>query len=178
MKFAPDIVEAALGRIPRNLPCLKIAGGIPSNFAYRWLIEAINAKTSMDIETAAFHCAMVLGPHRWEKPPRLSGVGSYARKMRNACMAISAHCEANHSLTSLATEARMSPFYFARVFSELVGEPPHRYLLRSRLRNAAGILHEGARVTEAAVKSGFADVNHFSKTFRRRYGVSPSHYSS
>jgi len=178
VKFAPDIIETALGRLPRNLPCLKIASGVPSNFAYHWLIEAINAATSMDVESAAFHCAVVLGPHRWERPPRLSGAGAYTRKMRTACMAISAHCEANHSLTSLAADARMSPFYFARVFSELVGEPPHRYLLRSRLRHAAGMLNEGAHVTEAAVKSGFADVNHFSKAFRRHYGIPPSRYSS
>jgi AraC-like DNA-binding protein len=177
VKFAPDIVETALGRMPRNLPCLKITSSVPSSFAYRWLIDAINASTSMDIESAAFHCAVVLGPHGWEKRPRLSGVGAYARKMRTACLSISAHCEANYSLTSLAAEARMSPFYFARVFSELVGEPPHRYLLRTRLQHAAGMLNEGAHVTEAAVKSGFADVNHFSKTFRRCYGTAPSRYS-
>src|ERR1041385_1529416 len=132
----------------------------------------------MEIESAAFHSAVVLGPHRWEKSPRLSGLGAYADRIRNACLAISAHCEENHSLTSLAADARMSSFYFARVFAGLVGEPPHRYLLRTRLRRAARMLHDGARVTEAAVKSGFSDVGHFSKTFQRRYGVSPSRYPS
>jgi len=178
VKFTPDIVETALGRVPRDLPCLKITSGVASNFAYRWLIDAIKASTSMDIESAAFHCAVVLGPHRWEKKPPLSGVGAHARKIRNACRSISAHFEENHSLTSLAAEARMSPFYFARVFSELVGEPPHRYVLRMRLRHAARMLNDGARVTEAAVKSGFSDVNHFSKTFQRRFGVPPSRYSA
>ena len=86
--------------------------------------------------------------------------------------------EENHSLTSLAAEAGMSPFYFARVFSELVGEPPHRYLLRFRLRRSAKLLRMGALVTEAAIKSGFPDVSHFSKTFHRRYGVPPSRYTS
>jgi len=151
---------------------------VPSNFAHRWLIGAINGATSMDIESAAFHCAVALGPHRWEKQTRLSGVGAYTRKMRTACVAMSAHCEANYSLTSLAQEARMSPFHFARVFSALVGEPPHRYLLRSRLRHAAAMLNDGAHVTEAAVKSGFADIDHFSKMFRRRYGIPPSRYGS
>jgi len=178
VKFAPDTVETALGRIPRIPPCLKINSGVASSFAYRWLIEAIKGSSSIDIESAALHCAAVLGPHRWERRSRLSGVGAHARKIRNACMAISAHSEENHSLTSLAAEARLSPFYFSRVFAELVGEPPHRYLLGTRLRRAARMLNKGARVTEAAVKSGFADVNHFSKAFRRQYGVPPSGYSS
>src|ERR1043166_1084716 len=174
VKFAPDLLETALGRMPQTHPCLKVTKGAASAFAYRWLNDAIKASSSIDIESAAFHCAVVLGPHRWERTPRLSGIGSHARKIRNACMAISAHSEENHSLTSLSAEARMSPFYFARVFAGLVGEPPHRYLLRTRLRHAARMLHDGARVTEAAVKSGFSDVNHFSKTFQRRYGMSPS----
>ena len=93
-------------------------------------------------------------------------------------MAMAARPEENHSLTSLAAEARMSPFYFTRVFAELVGEPPHQHLVRIRLRRAAGLLRAGASVTEAALESGFQDVSHFSKTFQRRYGVPPSHYTS
>jgi AraC-like DNA-binding protein len=84
--------------------------------------------------------------------------------------------EENLSLSLLAAEAGMSPFYFARVFSELVGEPPHRYLVRARLQHAARLLRAGALVTEAAVRSGFPNVNHFSKTFHMRYGGPPSHY--
>jgi AraC-like DNA-binding protein len=101
-----------------------------------------------------------------------------AVKIRTACMSMAVRLEQNHSLTSLAAEAGLSPFHFARVFSELVGEPPHRYLVRVRLQRAAKLLRMGALVTEAAVKSGFPDVNHFSKTFHRRYGIPPSRYSS
>ena len=93
-------------------------------------------------------------------------------------MAMNSCPEENHSLTSLSAEAGMSPFYFARVFSELAGEPPHSYLVRIRLRRAAELLRMGALVTEAALKSGFPDLNHFSKTFHRRFGVPPSRYSS
>lgn len=42
-----------------------------------------------------------------------------------------------HSLASLAYAVGMSPFHFARVFCELVGTPPHRYLLNVRLARAA-----------------------------------------
>jgi AraC-like DNA-binding protein len=177
VSFAPEIVESALGKLPRDLPSPKVPAGVAPDFAFRWIVEAVRSSDHVEIESAAFHCASVLGPHRWERPPRLSGVGAHARKIRTVCMAMAARPEENHSLTSLAAEARMSPFYFARVFAELVGEPPHRYLVRIRLRRAAELLRAGAPVTEAALESGFPDVSHFSKTFQRRYGVPPSRYA-
>jgi len=178
IKFAPDVIESALGQLPITVTHPKINAGVTSNFAYSWLMAAVRDSNGVNPESAAFHCAIVLGPHRWEEPGRLSGVGAHRRKIQNACMAMAAHPDDAHSLTSLAAETHMSPFHFARVFSELVGEPPHHYLLRMRLQHAADLLRQGARVTEAAVKSGFSDVNHFSKSFRRRYGVPPSRYSS
>jgi AraC family transcriptional regulator len=178
VSFAPEIVESALGKLPRDPFSPKVPAGVASNFAFRWIIGAVRSSNHLEIESAAFHCASVLGPHRWERPPRLSGVGAHARKIRTACMAMAARPDENHSLTSLAVEARMSPFYFARVFSDLVGEPPHQYLVRIRLRSAAELLRGGASVTEAALKSGFPDVSHFSRTFHRRYGVPPSRYTS
>ena len=178
VSFAPEIVEDALGKLPRNTLPPKVPAGIASNFASRWIIEALHSGSHLDIESAAFHCATVLGPHRWERPFRLSGAGAHIRKIRRACASMAVRPEENHSLTSLAAESGLSPFYFARLFSELVGEPPHQYLLKVRLRRAAKLLRLGALVTEAALKSGFPDVNHFSKTFHRRFGTPPSRYTS
>jgi AraC family transcriptional regulator len=176
--FAPEVVEGALGKLSGGDLPPKVRAGVASHFALRWVIEAVRGGSHLEIESAAFHCATVLGPHRWVKAPGLSGVGAHTRKIRTACESMALRLEENHSLTSLATEAGLSPFYFARVFSELVGEPPHQYLLRVRLRRAAGLLRMGASVAAAALKSGFPDVNHFSKTFRRRFGVPPSRYPS
>ena len=178
VNFAPEVVEGALGKLPVTTLPPRVSAGVASNFALRWIIEAVRSGSHLEIESAAFHCATVLGPHRWVKASRLSGVGAHARKIRTACASMAERLEENHSLTSLAAEAGLSPFYFARVFSELVGEPPHQYLLRVRLRRAAKLLRMGASVAEAALKSGFPDVNHFSKTFRRRFGVAPSRYPS
>lgn len=178
VSFAPEVLESPLGKPPRDLPSPKVRAGVAPDFAFRWIIEALRSASRLEIESAAFHCAAVLGPHRWGRPPQLSGVGAHGRRIRAACRAMAARPDDNHSLTSLAAEARMSPFYFARVFSDLMGEPPHQYLVSLRLRRAAELLRAGASVTEAALKSGFPDVSHFSKTFHRRYGVPPSRYTS
>src|SRR5438309_2071667 len=85
-KFAPESVEDALGKLSGNVLPPKVPGGIASNFAFRWLIEALRSGSHLDIESAAFHWATALGPHRWERTPKLYGVGAHSRKIRTACM--------------------------------------------------------------------------------------------
>jgi len=178
ISFTPQVVEDSFGSLRGNTPPPKVGAGPASNFAYGWIIDAVNSSCPLAIESASFHCAAALGPHRWERMPRLSGVDAHARRIREACMAMAARLDEPHSLTSLAAEAGMSPFHFVRVFSEFVGEPPHQYLVRARMRRAAKLLRRGASVTEAALKSGFPNINHFSRTFHRRYGILPSRYPS
>lgn len=178
LAFAPDSVEDALGRAPSRGGPPRIAAGPRTEFGFRWVMGALRSSDPLAIECAAFHCAAVLGPHSWERMATLSGVGTYTRAVREACQTMVERLEEPHSLASLAREAGMSTFRFARVFSELAGEPPHQYLLRARLRYAASLLRQGASVTETALKSGFPNISHFSRTFHRRYGMPPTEYPS
>jgi AraC family transcriptional regulator len=84
----------------------------------------------------------------------------------------------SHSLTSVAKSVGMSPFQFARVFSELAGAPPHQYLLRVRLEQAARMIRDGKSVTEACFDVGFANLSHFTRSFQRRFGFVPSSLKS
>jgi AraC family transcriptional regulator len=80
------------------------------------------------------------------------------------------------SLASLARSVGMSPFHFARIFSELAGMPPHRYLLQVRLQAAAFRLRQGDTVTNACYASGFQNLSHFTRLFQRHIGLLPSCY--
>lgn len=80
------------------------------------------------------------------------------------------------SLGALGRAVGMSPFHLARVFRELVGTPPHRYLLRVRLARAAEQLRDGASVTETSFRCGFENLSHFIRSFRRAFGVTPSRF--
>jgi AraC-like DNA-binding protein len=84
---------------------------------------------------------------------------------------------APHTLASLARFAGMSPFHFARIFRELTGMPPHRYLLKTRLERAAELLREGSSVTETCFASGFNNLSHFTRVFQRAYGYSPAQFA-
>lgn len=84
---------------------------------------------------------------------------------------------AQHGLTALAREARLSRYHFLRVFQQLTGLTPHQYVLRTRLRRAATRLAlEPARVLDIALDSGFGDVSNFNHAFRAEFGVSPRAY--
>ena len=84
---------------------------------------------------------------------------------------------ADHNLASLARSVGMSTFHFARIFTELAGMPPHRYLLGVRLEKAAYRLNQGSSVTEACFASGFSNLSHFIRSFRRRFGNPPGKHS-
>jgi AraC family transcriptional regulator len=79
-----------------------------------------------------------------------------------------------HSLRALGNLVGMSPWHFAHVFREFTGVPPHRYLLEARLRQARRRLQGRSSVTAACYESGFSNLSHFIRLFRRRFGVLPS----
>jgi AraC-like DNA-binding protein len=101
----------------------------------------------------------------------------YARRIDAARRRLDDDFSGEHTLAALAREAGMSPFHFARVFRELAGLPPHRYLLRRRLGAAAGMLRDGRPVTETCFAVGFQSLSHFVHAFRRAFGVSPSRFA-
>lgn len=76
----------------------------------------------------------------------------------------------------LAAAARLSPSHFAHRFSELVGQPPLRWLLAERIRRACALLGEQPElgVKGVARACGFSDPCHFSRQFRRLAGCAPS----
>ncbi len=104
-------------------------------------------------------------------------VAWYAERLRRAKEMMATQYAEPLGLSCLAREVGMSLYHFARVFSELEGESPHRYLLGVRLACAAARLREGSSVTEACYAVGFGSLSHFTTTFRRRFGVRPSAFA-
>jgi AraC family transcriptional regulator len=90
---------------------------------------------------------------------------------------MAAHSAAPHKLTGLASRARMSPYHFLRTFRAVTGVTPHQWLLRARLRDAAGRLAAtGTPVTNVALDVGFDDLSNFTRSFRAEFGASPREY--
>lgn len=78
------------------------------------------------------------------------------------------------SLSDLAAFAGMSPFHFLRRFSELYGEPPHRFLVRIRMELARSLLRGSDRPLKSIASAcGYRSVPTFIRTFRRQHGFTP-----
>lgn len=81
------------------------------------------------------------------------------------------------TLSDLAGVAGLSPHHFAGAFRASTGIAPHRYLMERRLARACELLAgKEAPVTTIAHALGFASHGHFTATFRRVIGVTPSQY--
>ena len=88
-----------------------------------------------------------------------------------------AHSAAPHTVAGLANLAKLSPYHFLRSFKAVTGVTPHQWLLRARLRDAAGKLAATkAPVTDIALDVGFEDLSNFTRTFRAEFGASPREY--
>ncbi|MEJ8570092.1 helix-turn-helix domain-containing protein [Microbaculum marinum] len=83
--------------------------------------------------------------------------------------------DARMSPAAVAGRFRISVRYVHRLFARS-GESFGQYLLRCRLHRARrALLLAGDRpILEVALEAGFQDPSHFARSFRRRYGMTPS----
>ncbi len=82
-----------------------------------------------------------------------------------------------HDFDVLARRHGLSVATFRRYWKRYVHEPPARYVMTLRMREARRLLVEtDLTVAEVAMQAGFEDPLYFSRCFRRLTGVPPSHY--
>jgi len=87
------------------------------------------------------------------------------------------HLAERITLDRLAAMASMSVDHFVRAFEQATGTTPHRWIVGRRLEAARALLRAGSRPIEAIAREcGFPDAAHFSATFRRHHGITPSAY--
>lgn len=81
------------------------------------------------------------------------------------------------SIAEWASAINLNGDYFTRLFKAHTGLAPKVWLIESRLQRAARLLgNPGLKVEEVAGQCGFDCPFHFSRTFKRRFGISPAIY--
>ncbi|MEJ5105841.1 helix-turn-helix domain-containing protein [Chryseobacterium sp. MYb328] len=63
---------------------------------------------------------------------------------------------------------------FKRDFEKIFGIAPGKWLLQKRLQEAWYLLEKGKKASDIYLDLGFEDLSHFSFTFKKQFGLSPS----
>nr|WP_201757296.1 AraC family transcriptional regulator [Colidextribacter sp. OB.20] len=78
------------------------------------------------------------------------------------------------TVEELADVCKLNRSYFSKIFKENMGCPPQEFLIRLRLSKAADWLKGSVKpIGEIAALCGYPNQLHFSRAFRKRYGISP-----
>ncbi len=147
------------------------------------LLDAVNGifccfssapgKQSLLLSAYAYLLLMLITIYR-EAPVRNSTVDEIA-----SCI-IRNYPDENFELDQYLRSLPFNYDYLRKLFKSEMGVTPHRYLSDTRLQAAAERLirsdRDGANISEISHLCGFREPLYFSKTFRKKYGVSPSQY--
>jgi len=81
------------------------------------------------------------------------------------------------TIEDIAAEAGMSTAHFSRLFKETIGDTPYQFLMRYRVERGQDMLRQtDLPMIQIALDCGFSDQPHFSRTFSKLVGQSPSAY--
>ncbi len=127
-------------------------------------------------ESLGTSLALHLVRHYVMRQPLLhSERGGLARpQLRRVLDYIQEHLAEDISLRTIATEAGLSPYHFARLFKKATGLAPHQYLVRCRVDRAQQLLiSTRSNTADIAQQVGFCDQSHLTTHFKRVYGLTP-----
>ncbi len=79
-----------------------------------------------------------------------------------------------HTLADITAAGHINPPYLCRLFKRYGAESPYQMLIRLKMRHASDLLNgSDMLVKQVAKATGFSDPYHFSRLFKKIYGVSP-----
>jgi AraC-like DNA-binding protein len=135
-------------------------------------------ETGLSIEEAGLRlAARFVDAARGQARSRARPSRGEARRAIEVALWMDANAGERIHLADAAREAALSSFYFLRVFANVLGTTPNRYLIACRLRRAADLLtRTDSAVTDIALDVGFDDLSNFQRTFKKAAGVTPGQF--
>lgn len=141
------------------------------------LKQSVASKTGrLEIDTALSraaaalltrHCEIVSKVPKTNEPVAVKKVREY----------LTENLSGNISLEELSKVAGLSRYHLLRVFRESTGLPPHNFHIQQRIDHAKRLLRIGTPFAQIALESGFSDQSHFTNTFHRYTGATPTQYT-
>lgn len=102
----------------------------------------------------------------------------YHARMQRALDYVDQHLDEHLDLDLLSSVAAFSKYHFHRQFTATFGIPVQRYVQLARLKRASDqlVVKDGQSVTEIAMAAGYDAPEAFARTFRQRFGQTPSSF--
>ncbi len=110
---------------------------------------------------------------------QLTRKGNFKDPIEEAKAFIDQHLSEDITLEEVAKRVGLARTYFSALFKKMTGETFVHYRIKKRMEEARRLLAVPTlTITDIAVKVGYEDYPHFTKTFKNFVGVSPSEYRS
>lgn len=186
------IKNIALHGLPRNfLPNKKSQLAI-GEYQYKVIDKAWQLVTELDHEESDYHLLgkgiiieMIVYILRGLEQQQATSTKPFISKtekkqtqlVTNVIYYLENHYTEDISLDQLARENYVSTAYLSKTFKDATNMSPINYLIQLRLKNAHEMLKDeepSTTVKQVASAVGYNDAYHFSKLFKKYYGVSPS----
>lgn len=149
-------------------------GTAPLDMMLHLVSSRIGAETRAAI-ASQFIVAHVRDAKDRQRVPLSARVGSARAALIEVATLMEANIEEPLSLGELAQLSHSSQRQIQRMFREHLGVTPTQYYLNLRLQRARELLTQtGLSVMNITVACGFQSACHFSKTYRKLFGVTPS----
>lgn len=129
-------------------------------------------RTALDAELAASARSVIAKLAETSTGP----VASLDKRIERAVELLRERIGETVLLAEIAEGVCLSPDRFRHLFVEETGMQFRPYVLWLRIEIALAALKAGKSLTEASHVGGFADSAHFSRTFRRMFGIAPSSF--
>jgi AraC family transcriptional regulator len=108
-----------------------------------------------------------------DSPMRNSGMSP--TRLNKVLEYVAAGLEEQLRLPAMAQVAGISPYYFCREFRKTMGITPYGYIVQQRIDRAKTLLRNTSMsITEIGAQLLFATPSHFTATFRKIVGCTPS----
>lgn len=136
------------------------------------LCQAVQHPASSE-ESERIVVARLLARAGWGKPTSSIRGGIAPARLRRVTDLVEARLD-NVTLGTMAAEAAMSPFHFARSFKTTTGRAPWSYVVERRIARAVVLLADPELpLSDVAQRTGFASASHLVATVRKRLLITP-----
>jgi AraC-like DNA-binding protein len=95
-----------------------------------------------------------------------------------ACSILDDALEFGLPLTALGAAVHLNHRYVISLFNNEIGLTPHQYFMSRRVDSARRMVNRGQPLNAVAAAAGYNDQSHFTREFKRAFGVTPGAYRS